>query len=293
MKEHRSEILIVGASGLVGSRLMARFGGAAAGTYCSNMKPGLLALDITDEASCRALLGELRPRVVIHAAALTHVDLCEREPQRSRVINVEGTRNVAAAAAEHGARYVYFSTDYVFGSDAGPHLLSETPNPLNVYGRHKLDAERVAAATVEDHVIVRACNLYGYDPDGMNFVIAVWRNLTRGERVRVPVDQFGSPTLAEDLCEAVARLVSGEVRGVVHLAGPDYLNRLELARRAARAFGLDTRGIEGVPTAALGQVAVRPLAGGLDARASCERVGCRFRGLDDGLAFVAARLRDL
>ncbi|TFH25569.1 MAG: NAD(P)-dependent oxidoreductase [Myxococcales bacterium] len=292
MTRRSPEILVVGASGLVGGRLAARFGTKAAGTYSSKAKAGLLALDITDAAACRSLIGELRPRVVVHTAALTHVDLCEREPERSRAVNVDGTRNVAIAAAEFGARHIYFSTDYVFGSDQGPHPLSETPSPLNEYGRHKLEAERIVATTVEDHVIVRACNLYGYEADGMNFVMAVWKSLNRGERMRVPEDQWGSPTLAEDLSEAIVRLLDSDVRGVVHLAGPDYVNRLELGRRAATAFGLDPGGIEGVPTTALSQAAVRPLAGGLDADQSCERVGCRFRGLNEGLERVAAQLRD-
>jgi len=284
------EILIVGASGLVGGRLAARFGAAAAGTYASHAKPGLLPLDITDAAACRSLIGELRPRVVIHTAALTHVDLCEREPERSRAVNVEGTRNVAMAAAEFGARHVYFSTDYVFGSDDGPHRLSETPRPLNEYGHHKLEAERIVAATVENHVIVRACNLYGYEADGMNFVMAVWKILNRGERMRVPEDQWGSPTLAEDLSEAIAKLLDRDIRGVVHLAGPDYVNRLELGRLAASAFGLDPDGIEGVPTTDLGQDAVRPLAGGLDAGESIARLGMSFRGLAAGLELVADQL---
>ena len=108
--------------------------------------------------------------------------------------------------------------------------------------------------------------------------------------MRVPEDQWGSPTLAEDLSEAIHRLLDSEVRGVVHLAGPDYVNRLELARRAAIAFGLDPDGIDGVPTAALGQSALRPLAGGLDAGPSSARLGMSFRGLTAGLELVAAQL---
>ena len=179
------------------------------------------------------------------------------DPRERRAAIPPRLDRVAIAAAEFGARHVYFSTDYVFGSDDGPHRLSETPRPLNEYGHHKLEAERIVAASVENHVIVRACNLYGYEADGMNFVMAVWKILNRGERMRVPEDQWGSPTLAVDLSEAIAKLLDRDIRGVVHLAGPDYVSRLELGRRAASAFGLDPDGIEGVPTTDLGQDAVR------------------------------------
>ncbi len=289
MKDARPKILVVGASGLVGSCLMERLGHRAMGTRNASDRSDLVRLDITDGAACKELFANTRPDVVIHAAALTHVDRCEREPEFSRAVNLEGTRNVASAAARVGARYLFFSTDYVFGGESGPHAVEEEPVPLNVYGRHKLEAEQVVREIVEDHVVIRACNLYGYDPQGMNFVMAVWKRLRSGEPVRVPADQWGSPTLAEDLSEAVDLLQAGDVTGVIHLAGPDYLDRLELARRVAEAFGLSGGDIEGIETSSLGQDAPRPLRGGLDAGSSCERIGCAFRGVADGLARVAAQ----
>jgi dTDP-4-dehydrorhamnose reductase len=283
-------ILIVGASGLVGSCLRERFGQRAAGTYCGHEKPGLVHLDVTDADEVARVIEASQPDVIIHTAAQAHVDRCQTHPDESYAINVEGARNVAQAAARAGARYLFFSTDYVFGGDRGPHRLGEPFEPLSTYGRHKLEAETLVAATVADHVIVRGCNLYGYQPGGKNFVMAVFELGRAGKKMRVPSDQWGSPTLASDMAAATAIVAHGDLRGAVHLAGPDYLDRLSLARRAARAFDLDPSFIEGVPTSELGQAAPRPLKGGLDASESSRLIGFAFTGIDAGLAQMKQRM---
>jgi dTDP-4-dehydrorhamnose reductase len=291
VSDSRASTLVVGASGLVGRRLLEHYGGDALGTHRRTKLAGGIELDITDAAAVARLFERLLPKVVIQTAALTDVDRCEREPEASHAINVAGTANVAAAAAAVGARMLFFSTDYVFGGERGPHRADEPVAPLNVYGRHKLEAERIVARRVTNHVIVRACNLYGYQPYGKNFVLTVFEATRAGRPIRVPSDQWGSPTLAEDLAAATRSIAESDLTGVVHLAGPDYLDRLSLARRAARAFGLDVAGITGVPTAELGQSAPRPLKGGLEASPSVVRLGVTLRDLDAGLALMSGQLR--
>jgi dTDP-4-dehydrorhamnose reductase len=275
----------------MGRRLLEHYRGDALGTYRRTQLDGLIELDVTDAAAVGRLFERLLPAVVIQTAALTDVDRCEREPEASRAINVAGTANVAAAAAAVGARLLFFSTDYVFGGERGPHGDKEPVAPLNVYGRHKLEAERIVASRVANHVIVRACNLYGYQPYGKNFVLSVFEAGRAGRVIRVPSDQWGSPTLAEDLATATRRIAESVLTGVVHLAGPDYLDRLSLARRAAEAFGLAATGIVGMPTAELGQAAPRPLKGGLEASPGVLGLGIRMRTLQAGLALMSGQLR--
>jgi len=282
----RAKTLVIGASGLVGSRILARLGATAEGTYCTNERPGLRLLDITEADAVDGEIEALQPSAVVLAAAYTHVDGCEKDPGRSYDINVAGTRNVARAAARRGVRLVFLSTDYVFGGADGPHALDEAPAPMNVYGRHKLEAERIVAADCGSYAIIRSCNIYGYDRDGKNFVMAVYRNGVSRTTMRVPIDQWGNPTYADDLVDAVARAGSLGDSGVFHVAGPDYVDRLTWARRAAAAFGLDASFLEGVPTSELGQAATRPLRAGLDSRASATTLGIVARGLDRGLALV-------
>lgn len=283
-------IVVVGASGLVGSRILRRFGANAVGTYRSRPAPGLHLLDVSEPADVGDFLDATAPSAVVLAAAYTHVDGCERDPARSYETNVTGGLHVARAAAQRGIRLVFLSSDYVFGGDVGPHALDETPKPLNVYGRHKLEAERVIVRESKSYAVLRSCNIYGHEPEGMNYVMAVYRNGKSGTKMRVPADQWGNPTYADDLVDAVARAAELDESGVFHVAGPDYVDRVEWATRAARAFGLDPSFIEGVPTSSLDQPARRPLHAGLDSRASLARLGVGMRSLDEGLAAVARAL---
>lgn len=259
--------LIVGASGLVGGALRRVFPDAV-GTYFRNPAAHLTPLDITDAAAVETLVARVRPSVILLPAAQPNVDRCETEAAESERVNVEGTRHVATAAARHGARLVYFSTDYVFDGQAGPYAPDAPTAPIQTYGRHKLAAERVVQATVADHLIARICGVYGYQPDGKNFVMALTRLASSGQRMRVPSDQWGTPTLADNLADAIRELALSDYRGIVHPVGPDYLPRIDFARLAAEVFGHAPDFLDPVTTPELRQPAPRPLRGGVDNRST-------------------------
>ncbi len=286
-----TEVLVVGASGLLGASLMAELASAgidAAGTFLARAGPGLLALDLGDRESVGRTLDELRPRVVINTAAESNVDLCEREPERSYRSNVEAVATLARACHEAGSRLLTFSSDYVFGDGEGPHEDGESPVPLNVYGQHKLEAEGRAAELAADHLVIRVCNLYGYQAGGKNFVMGLIERLSQGRPVQAPHDQWGSPTLASDLARAVLLVARSELCGTVHMAGPENLDRLSFARRTALALGFDSSAVEGIATAELSQAARRPLRGGLLSSPSVAELGVRLCGIDGGLVRVRA-----
>ena len=273
-----TEALVVGGSGLLGSALMTEFaagGTTAAGTFCDNQRASLVRLDLNDTGAIGRLLGELAPRVVINTAAESNVDLCEREPERSHRANVESAVNLALGCRKAGARLVSFSSDYVFGSERGPYDDGHTPAPMNTYGRHKLEAEHAVAEALADHLVV---------------VMGLLARLRAGEPIRVPLDQWGSPTLVSDLASAVTVAAFSELRGTVHMAGPDNLDRLSFATRAAELLGFKGVGVERVRTSELAQAAKRPLRGGLVTSAAVEGLGLRFRGIDEGLLRVRAAM---
>jgi dTDP-4-dehydrorhamnose reductase len=282
--------LIIGASGLAGSALWAVFPGAV-GTYFRNAVDDGVALDIADPAAVDALVDRVAPTLVLLPAAQPNVDRCELEPAESERINVAGTRHVAVAAARVGARLVYFSTDYVFDGRAGPYAPDAPTGPINVYGRHKLAAETIVRDTVADHLIVRACGIYGYQASGKNFVMALARLAAAGERMRVPSDQWGTPTLAENLAEAVRELALAGHRGIVHPVGPDYLTRIDFARLAAEVLGYAPDFLEPVTTPELKQPAARPLRGGIDNRSTQALLSTtRLVGAREGLTRMRRRL---
>jgi dTDP-4-dehydrorhamnose reductase len=282
--------LIIGASGLVGGALRNEFP-EAIGTYHRNPIDDLVPLDIADAAAVNTLFGRIAPALVLLPAAQPNVDRCETEPAESERINVTGTRHVAEAAARVGARLVFFSTDYVFDGLAGPYPPDAPTSPIQVYGRHKLAAETIVRETVPDHLIVRACGVYGYQPTGKNFVMALIRLASAGERMRVPNDQWGTPTLADNLAAAVRELALGGHRGIVHPVGPDYLTRIDFARLAAEVFGYDASFLDPISTPELKQPAARPLRGGVDNRSTQALLhATHLVGAREGLEFMRRRL---
>jgi dTDP-4-dehydrorhamnose reductase len=197
------------------------------------------------------------PDAIIHAAAWTDVDACERDPDRARRFNVVGTANVARAAGR--AFLVVVSTDYVFDGELGrAYVETDEPSPLQVYGRTKLEAERIALSQAPRTAVARGAWLYGaYTARGdlaRNFVTSVLRAARRGP-IDVVDDQVGSPTTVTDFADALARLVNEPATGVLHAVNEGEVSRFELARAVVERAGLDPSLVRPVPTA---EAPVRP-----------------------------------
>jgi dTDP-4-dehydrorhamnose reductase len=193
--------------------------------------------DLLDERSVRYAIEAARPDLVVHCAAYTDVDGCERDPLTAFRTNALGTRYVALAARDAGADLVVVSTDYVFdGTKGEPYVEWDEPRPLSVYGRSKLAGEREALGLHDRCYVVRTSWVYG--PRGRNFVKTMLR--LAGERAELTVvdDERGGPTFAADLAQAIARLVERRVYGVYHFSNGGSCSRYELARRAIERAGL-------------------------------------------------------
>src|SRR4051794_34707160 len=137
--------VVIGGSGQIGSWLLRELAGRGhqtVGTYATVPLPGLAPMDAADLDRAAAWVREQAPDVVFYPAGFTWVDGCERDPGRAYAANLEQPLNLARAAADEGARFVYFSTDYVFDGRDGPYDESARPRPLSAYGRSKLEAER-------------------------------------------------------------------------------------------------------------------------------------------------------
>jgi dTDP-4-dehydrorhamnose reductase len=153
---------------------------------------------------------------IIHLAALTDVDACERDPATADRVNAQGTANVVAEARGIGARVVYVSTDYVFdGTQDGPYYEDDAPSPINAYGRSKLLGEH-AVQTASDGLVVRTSWVYGA---GRNFVRTIIKAARARSQLVVVDDQRGRPTSAEDLAAAIAHLLATGATGTVNVSG--------------------------------------------------------------------------
>ncbi|MDQ6860951.1 MAG: SDR family oxidoreductase, partial [Verrucomicrobiota bacterium] len=238
------KLLIIGASGLVGWNLwqVARAAGhEVRATYATHPLPGLVSLRLDDSQQLRSTIEALWPDAVVCCAAWSWVDGCESDPGRAFRENRDLPANAARAATQAGARFVHFSTSYVFDGKRGPYSESDEPDPISVYAESKLAGEEeVAGITNGTAMIVRTMGVYGSEPQQKNFVYQVRRNLAAGKRMKVPNDQIGNATEAANLAEGVLALLEIEASGIWNLAGdgPNLL-RADFARQIARTYGLD------------------------------------------------------
>jgi dTDP-4-dehydrorhamnose reductase len=204
-------------------------------------------LDVTSRTAVLEAVVELRPDVVVHAAAWTAVDACELDPERAFVVNALGTRHVAEAARRVGAHVVYLSTDYVFdGASRRPYTEWDPPRPLSAYGRSKLGGEHELDP---DATIVRTSWVSG--ARGRNIVRTALELATRGAPLRFVDDQRGCPTFTADLAEAVALLATERLPGVYHVTNDGDASWFELVAAALTIAGLDAAQVVAIPTSAL------------------------------------------
>ena len=168
--------MITGGLGLLGQEIARVFEGSA-GIRSTEREEW----DVTDPAACRREVDGFRPDVVIHCAAYTAVDRAESEPEMARILNVEGTRNVARACRGRGALMVTFGTDYIFdGASSRPYREEDPANPLSVYGRTKWAAEQALREEGGDHLLVRTQWMFG--PAGKNFIRTILGKARQGKR---------------------------------------------------------------------------------------------------------------
>lgn len=204
--------LITGAGGQVGLELQAVRPAGWDVAACRSED-----LDVTRREDVRAAVAAFRPTVVLHAAAYTSVDAAEADAERASAVNATGTAHVAEAALEAGARLVHLSTDFVFdGGQGRPYGPADTPRPLGVYGRTKLEAERSALRILGGRaLVVRTAWVYSHRP--RNFVLTMLRLFGERDEVGVVADQVGTPTWATSLAEAVWEAAARpELGGVIH-----------------------------------------------------------------------------
>jgi dTDP-4-dehydrorhamnose reductase len=286
--ESRGRILVVGASGQVGTQVLRLLPpGTAIPTSRHAEKPGWMTLDLAtvSEADADELVRRFEIAAIYCTGAMTHVDGCESTPELARRINCEGPAILAASAAKRGARFVYFSTDYVFNGQNGPYAEDAPGDPICAYGSSKWQGELAVRDAHPTALVIRTTTVYGPDLNGRNFLYSLRKGLADTKPFRVPADQISTPTYNLDLAAAVVALAESGAQGVFHVAGPDVVSRLEFARRAVVAMGLDPANLLGVSTADLVQIAARPLRGGLltgKLKAYLPRL--RMRGIEDGVS---------
>ena len=218
--------------------------------------PSLEELELTTEDGAKNFILEKKPDTVVHCAAYTAVDKAESEAELAITVNGMGTRWVAEACREIGAKMIYISTDYVFRGDGHtPYEIHDEKKPVNVYGRSKLLGEDAVSTILKKYFIVRTSWVFGIN--GNNFIKAMLRLAETHKKLNVVNDQIGSPTYTVDLAKLLADMVETEKFGIYHATNEGFCSWAEFAREIFTEAGVDVE-VDGIPTIEYPTPARRP-----------------------------------
>ncbi|MGZ7159661.1 MAG: dTDP-4-dehydrorhamnose reductase [Methanobacterium sp.] len=258
-KDNSSEVIFVtGGSGLLGSKFTRDcFNYDIIRTFNANPENKCISLDITDEKDTLNKIRSTNPDLVIHSAALTNVDFCEDHRREAFEINVKGTQNIVKACEKVGSKLIYVSTDFVFDGEKGMYEEGDKTNPLGYYALTKLQGEESVQNSVLDYAITRVSVLYGWHRRS-NFVTWVIDELNAGNEINVVTDQYNSPTLADNVTEAIIKIFEKDKEGVYHTSGSERINRFDFAKNIAEVFNLDKGLINPIKSNKFVQKAKRP-----------------------------------
>lgn len=295
--------MVTGSNGLLGQKLVQKLGqdpevdlvATSRGENRLLHQKGYLyePLDIADPKAVQSCLQKHHPQVLIHTAAMTHVDQCEQDQEACQQLNVEAVRYLTEACAATGAHLVHLSTDFIFDGAAGPYTEAEVPNPISFYGQSKLRGEQIILESGISAAILRTILVYGVAENMSRSNLVLWakKSLEEGKSIQVVDDQFRSPTLAEDLADGCILAAKQRATGIYHISGPRTCSILELVWQIADFWKLDKGLITAVSSHTLDQPAKRPPRTGFDISKAQRELGYQPHSFTQGLELVDLQLR--
>jgi len=276
-------VIITGYKGQLGRQLMAAF------AEHERLGLDLPEDDITNPAIADRIV-DFNPDLILHSAAYANVDGCEKDPTLALRVNALGTQNIALGAQRAKAALLYISTNEVFdGTRRDLYREWDQPNPISVYARSKAAGEQVVRDLLQRFYIVRIAWLFG--PGGTNFVVKILAGAEQHGALRVASDEFGNPTYAPDLAQAIARLVTTGQYGIYHLTNGGFCSRYEFAQEVMRLAGEPDLPITPILSADWPRPSIPPLHAIL-ANTAGAALGITLRPWQDALAEYVAWLTD-
>lgn len=237
------KILGTGLNGLVGSRVAELLGTFHQFENISRAT----GVDITKKERVRRVVLASQAPLVIHFAAKTDVDGCEKDEAlgtkgEAWIVNVEGTRNIAHACEESGKKLIHISTDFVFSgldTPAEGYAEEDACAPVNWYGQTKLEAEKIVQSSKNKFIIVRIGNPYRAHFSKIDFARGIMSRLENGKGVNAVTDNVMTPTFIDDIATALNTLIQTNQKGIFHVVGSQSLTAFEAATFIAKTFGLN------------------------------------------------------
>lgn len=257
--EDESCLVIIGGSGLVGRILIKKTKDIAKvhatyNTTIINLEGAkFYQLDVRDANRVNELMKEIQPDTVINATGERNTRYCEKNPDEAYKVNVEGAKNIVNACKTINAKMVFISSDLVFDGTKGKYSEEDEVNPLNVYGKQKVMAEKIINDNLDNWLIARASSIYGWDPGRANFVSWVIEELKNGREIQIVYDQYITPIYVGSLAYILIQLLENNKTGVYHVGEGECLNKYEFVKKIAEVFGFDENLVKAISSDKLNQ----------------------------------------
>lgn len=286
------KLILTGANGFLGQHLSLYMYNKIYDVYPVSRGPKRIPLgelpyyqlELTDKQAVLNFVLQVQPDVIIHTAAMSKPDECHNNQAECILHNITVTQYLLEAAKQVSARFIYVSTDFIYG-EGGPHSELAIPNPLNFYGESKLMAENLVKLSGLRHNIVRPVFIYGAHWEGMrpSFIQWVSRNLTANLPIKVVTDQHRTPTYVLDICKGIDLLLQFETNEDFHFAGANILSPFEMAVTVAQVLGLNTGLIEPVTADIFPEIVCRAKDSGLKIEKAKAILGYQPHSFEQGV----------
>ncbi len=267
----KKKILITGSNGLLGQKLVELIlrekefdlvATAKGENRIAEVYPEMnyVSMDISKQDEVLKVISSEKPEYVIHTAAMTQVDDCEKDKDMCDTLNVKAVKYIADVCEKTGVHLVHLSTDFIFDGENGPYKEEDVANPISYYGESKLKSEEIVKKLKSKWAIVRTVLVYGivHEMSRSNIILWVKKSLEEGKTINVVNDQWRSPTLAEDLAMGCYLICKKNAEGIFNISGPDFLTPYDMAISTAEYFNLDKKLINEVDGTVFKQDAKRP-----------------------------------
>ena len=303
MEAKTKRVLITGSNGLLGQKLTDLYLTKSDKTLIAtgrgesrHPKTGEFIyerMDISNPEDVERVITKHKPDCIIHGAAMTQVDDCEKDPELCHLLNVKSVEYLTQAANDVGAHIILVSTDFIFDGENGPYKETDEPKPLSIYGQSKLDAETFLQTHAEKWSIARTVLVYGLVADMSRSNIVLWakKALEEQQKIQVVHDQYRSPTLAEDLAMGCFLIEDQNAEGIYNISGKDFMNIFELVQRVADYFGLSTEHVRKISSLELNQPAKRPPITGFDLSKSTHKLGYNPHSFEEGIRLLMEQIK--
>jgi len=284
------KIFVTGASGFLGGHIyfLARERWHVLAGYYNNPPAQLTEewtrLDLTDQQKVHDTMVAFRPDVIIHAAANSNLDSCERDQNMTYAVNVESTRYLNEAAVLLGSRLIFVSSDMVFDGEKGNYRETDPVFPISIYGQSKVMSEDILIGGGVNAVIARAALIYGRPvTGGSSFLVWLENQLKAGSTVSLYDDQFRTPILVNNLAEALLELAENDFTGIIHLGGTNRIDRLTFGRQLCAAAGYNAGLLHAGSMFTSKPIAPRPADVSLNTDKAASVLHTRMLSTDEGL----------